>query len=107
MLEADPTLRETLLDANVLTAKAVIAAFDSDSTNTLVAVNAKDLRDDTPNARFAILVRIEDEENVDKVRRLGVDQVISPSTLGGRLLAQQAVNADAESGTPAESQPGT
>ena len=106
VLEADPTLRETLLDANVLTAQAVIAAFDSDSTNTLVAVNAKDLRDATPNAEFAILVRIEDEENVDKVRRLGVDQVISPSTLGGRLLAQQAVSPDAGSGTPSELQTG-
>ena len=42
--------------------------------NTLAAVNAKDLRDDTPRAQFAILVRIEDEENVEKVRRLGVDQ---------------------------------
>ena len=106
VLEEDPTLRETLLDANVLTAQAVIAAFDSDSTNTLVAVNAKDLRDATPNARFTILVRIEDEENVDKVRRLGVDQVISPSTLGGRLLAQQAVSSDADSRAPAEPQPG-
>ena len=106
VLEEDPTLRETLLDANVLTAQAVIAAFDSDSTNTLVAVNAKDLRDATPNARFAILVRIEDEENVEKVRRLGVDQVISPSTLGGRLLAQQAVNPVAGSRTPSESQTG-
>ena len=106
VLEADPTLRETLLDANVLTAQAVIAAFDSDSTNTLVAVNAKDLRDATPNAGFAILVRIEDEENVDKVRRLGVDQVISPSTLGGRLLAQQAVNPGAGSEAPSESQTG-
>ena len=91
VLEADPTLRDTLLEANAPTAHAVIAAFDSDSTNTLVAVNAKDLRDDTPNSRFAILVRVEDEENVAKVRRLGVDQVISPSTLGGRLLAEQAV----------------
>ena len=84
----------------------MIAAFDSDSTNTLVAVNANDLRDATPNAGFAILVRIEDEENVDKVRRLGVDQVISPSTLGGRLLAQQAVSPDAGSGPPSESQTG-
>ena len=91
VLEGDPTLRETLLDANVVTAQAVIATYDSDSMNTLVAVNAKDLRDDTPGAEFAILVRIEDEENVEKVRKLGVDQVISPSTLGGRLLASRAV----------------
>ena len=91
VLEGDPTLRETLLDANIVTAQAVIAAYDSDSMNTLAAVNAKDLRDDTPGAQFAILVRIEDEENVEKVRKLGVDQVISPSTLGGRLLAARAV----------------
>ncbi len=91
VLEGDPTLRDTLLDANVVTAQAVIASYDSDSMNTLAAVNAKDLRDDTPSARFAILVRIEDEENVEKVRKLGVDQVISPSTLGGRLLASRAV----------------
>ena len=106
VLEEDPTLRDTLLEANVLTAQAVIAAFDSDSTNTLVAVNAKDLRDANPGTGFAILVRIEDEENVEKVRRLGVDQVISPSTLGGRLLAQQAVSSDADTGAPAEPQPG-
>ena len=44
---------------------------------------------------------------MEKVRRLGVDQVISPSTLGGRLLAEQAVNLGAGSVAPAESQPGT
>ena len=91
VLQGDATLRETLLDANVVTARALIASYDSDSMNTLVAVNAKDLRDDRPEVHYAILARIEDEENVDKVRRLGVDQVISPSTLGGRLLAERAV----------------
>ena len=97
VLEGDPTLRETLLDANVVTAQAVIATYDSDSMNTLVAVNAKDLRDGPPRSQFAILVRIEDEENVEKVSKLGVDQVISPSTLGGRMLASRAVEpADAQ-----------
>ena len=79
-----------------MTAQAVVATYDSDSIDEkrwrirakghdvpdtarhpvggLAAVNAKDLRDDTPRAQFAILVRIEDEENVEKVRRLGVDQ---------------------------------
>ena len=70
--------------------------------NTLVAVNAKDLRDSLPRAQFAILVRIEDEENVEKVHRLGVDEVISPSTLGGRLLAEHAVKlGESRNRTPA------
>jgi voltage-gated potassium channel len=103
VLEGDPTLRETLLEANVVTAQAVVATYDSDSMNTLAAVNAKDLRDDTPRARFAILGRIEDEENVDKVRKLGVDQVISPSTLGGRLLAARAVELADERASQSES----
>ena len=104
VLEGDPTLRDTLLEANVATAQAVVATYDSDSMNTLAAVNAKDLRDDTPRAQFAILVRIEDEENVEKVRRLGVDQVISPSTLGGRLLATRAVElGESQSRTQGES----
>ena len=103
VLEADPTLRETLVEANVVTTRAVIAACDSDAMNTLVAVNAKDLRDSTPHVRFAILVRIEDEESVDTVRRLGVDKVISPSTLGGRLLAEQAVElTESRSQTPTD-----
>ena len=104
VLEGDPTLRDTLLEANVATVQAVVATYDSDSMNTLAAVNAKDLRDDTPRAQFAILVRIEDEENVEKVRRLGVDQVISPSTLGGRLLATRAVElGESQSRTQGES----
>ena len=90
VLEGDPTLRETLVDASVAGARALVATSDSDSLNTLVAVNAKHLRDSLPRAGFAILVRIEDEENVEKVRLLGVDEVISPSTLGGRLLAKRA-----------------
>ena len=103
VLEGDPTLRETLVEASAGSARALIATFDSDSMNTLVAVNAKDLRDSLPRAQFAILVRIEDEENVEKVHRLGVDQVISPSTLGGRLLAEHAVKlGESRNRTPAD-----
>ena len=100
VLEGDPTLRETLVDASAGRARALIATFDSDSMNTLVAVNAKHLRDSLPRARFAILVRIEDEENVEKVRLLGVDEVISPSTLGGRLLAKRAAELGQPQGRP-------
>ena len=44
---------------------------------------------------------------LDELRDRNVMVMISPSTLGGRLLAEQAVNLGAGSGTPAKSQPGT
>lgn len=92
ILPGDPTRRETLLQANLSNALALIAAFDSDSVNTLIAITAKALRDEV-KGRFRIVVRVEDEENVEKVQRLGADEVISPSTLGGRMMATRAVEA--------------
>ena len=70
---------------------AIISAFDSDSLNILVAVTAKELRDSLKGCRLRILVRVEDEENMDKARRIGADEVISPSTMGGRLMAAEAL----------------
>jgi voltage-gated potassium channel len=90
VLLGDATQRETLQQANLGNALAVITAFDQDSMNTLVAVTAKELRDEA-KSRFRIVVRVEDEENVEKVQRLGADEVISPSTLGGRMMATRAV----------------
>ena len=89
-LLGDATQRETLEQANVQNAQALIAAFDSDSVNTLVAITARELRD-AVGGKFRIVVRVEDEENVEKVRRVGADEAISPSTLGGRMMATKAV----------------
>jgi voltage-gated potassium channel len=90
VLAGDPTQRETLEQANVCDAVAVIAAFDSDSVNILIALTAKELRESDSVCKFRILVRVEDEENVEKAKRIGADEVISPSTMGGRLLAGKA-----------------
>ena len=90
VLAADATRKETLQEANIYQASAVIAAFDSDATNMLVAVTARELRDAREKARFRIIVRVEDEENIEKAKRVGADEVVSPSTMGGRLMAAKA-----------------
>ena len=95
VLTGDPTTRAVLEQANLPRAAAVIAATDSDATNTLVALTARGLREEGEPHRFRILVRIEDEENIEKVRHIGVDEVISPSTLGGRLMASRALGDEA------------
>ena len=87
VVHGDPTERATLMKANLTNAEAVIAATDSDATNTLIALTAKELRDTDDSIDFRIIVRVEDEENIRKVRQIGADEVISPSTLGGRAMA--------------------
>ena len=91
VLAGDPTEKGTLEQANLPRAAAVIAATDSDATNTLIALTARELRDCADENRFRIVARIEDEENIEKVRHVGVDEVISPSTIGGRLMANRAL----------------
>ncbi|MCY3790101.1 MAG: NAD-binding protein [Gemmatimonadetes bacterium] len=93
VLQGDPTERAVLEQANLSSATAVIAATDSDATNTLVALTARALREAGEQHKLRIVVRIEDEENIAKVQSISVDEIISPSTLGGRLMAQRAVGA--------------
>ena len=98
VVAADATRKETLEEANVHQAAAVIAAFDSDATNMLVAVTAKELRDAREKTHFRIIVRVEDEENIEKAKRVGADEVVSPSTLGGQLMVSKAQESPGRAG---------
>lgn len=91
VLAGDPTREETLRAAGLLNASAVVCAYDTDSVNMLIAVTAKEMRDAAKRSRPRIIVRIEDEENIPKAKRVGADEVISPSTMGGQLIAQKAI----------------
>ncbi len=93
----DPTLAETLRDAGLLNAKALICAHDRDETNVLIAITARELCDTATGARPRIIVRVEDEENIPKAKSVGADEVISPSTLGGQLIARKAFADDKHS----------
>ena len=95
VIAGDGTRKEILEQANVRRAMAVVAASDRDSDNILIAVTAKECRNSAPGSRCRIIVRVEDEENIKKAQDVGADEVISPSTLGGRLMAAKAVGADA------------
>ena len=93
VLQGDPAEREVLQQANLPSAAALIAATDSDAANTLVALTARTMRETGSGNNFRIVVRLEDEENIGKVESLGVDEIISPSTLGGKLMARRALGA--------------
>ena len=100
VLAGDATKTETLATANIKRALAIIAASDSDSVNTMVALTANEYRQREKPCRVRIIVRVEDEGNIEKVRHVGADEVISPSTIGGRLMAKKAVEREGGADAP-------
>lgn len=92
VLTADPSDEAPLQQAGIVDARAVIAATNNDAQDALGILTARQLNPDV-----TIVAAATQRENVAKLRRAGADRVISPSTIGGRLIANSAVGGrDAE-----------
>ena len=86
VLTADPSDEEPLQRAGIVDATAVIAATNNDAQDALAILTARQLNPD-----LLIVAAATQRENVAKLRRAGADRVISPATIGGRLLANSAI----------------
>ena len=91
---ADPSDVDPLERVNLDGARAVVAAPEDDARDALAILTARQLN---PDVR--IVAAVTQRENVDKLRRAGADQVISPSTLGGHILVDCAFGADSKDAT--------
>ena len=78
----DPTKEETLEKANIKNAKNVILSFDDDSDALLAIHVIRDL-----NPWLNIVAKIHDNEHVKLAEEVGADHVVSPSSIGGKLLS--------------------
>jgi voltage-gated potassium channel len=81
----DATSEEILKKADVISAKTVVAATDSDATNAFICLLAK-----TINKHITILSRVGDVTNIEKLDKAGADYVFSMSTVG-RFIAKSAI----------------
>ncbi|AUV82979.1 potassium channel protein [Salinigranum rubrum] len=88
---ADPSDAESLQRARVDTARAVVVATNNDAEDALAILTARQL-----NPEVRIVAAASNRENVDKLKRAGADTVISPTTLGGHLMAESALGGDSE-----------
>ena len=88
---ADPSDVESLERARVDTARAVVVATNNDAEDALAILTARQLN---PDVR--IVAAASNRENVEKLKRAGADTVISPTTLGGHLMAESALGGDSE-----------
>lgn len=86
VLTGDPSDEEPMQRAGLDDARAVVVATEDDAADALAVLTARELEPEVP-----IVAAASDADNVEKLRRAGATTVISPSRIGGRLLAQSAL----------------
>lgn len=79
----DATLEETLLEANIKEAKALIIALPNDANNVFIMLTAREL-----NSSLYIVCRASEQSSEKKMYRAGANKVIMPEALGGIHMAQ-------------------
>lgn len=77
---------DTLLDAGIMKARAVLACVDSDAENIFITLTARELRPD-----IQIVARAGKESSERKLLRAGANRVISPYKTSGRAMAELAL----------------
>jgi voltage-gated potassium channel len=81
-VDGDATLDETLLEAGIEHAKAVVGALNDDASNMMMTVTARGL-----NPQLFIIARAALPESEKKLMRAGADDVISPYKVGARHIS--------------------
>jgi voltage-gated potassium channel len=80
----DATDDDALAQANLATARGVVAALSEDKDNLYITVAT---RFSNPGAR--IIARASELSHVEKLRRAGADSVVSPNALGGMRMVSE------------------
>lgn len=85
-LHGDATDNDVLLAAGVLHARGVFAVAHDDSQNLVISLSAKQL-----NSGLRVVARCHDLKNVEKTRRAGADEIVSPDFTGGLRIVSAMV----------------
>jgi voltage-gated potassium channel len=85
-VQGDATVEETLVEAGIKHCKALIAASDTDATNTYITLTAKGLRPET-----YVVARVSSETVERKLIQAGADRTVSLYRIGGRRMAFAAL----------------
>lgn len=86
VIEADPTDDAVLRRAGIAEAQAVIVATTNDGVDALAVLTARQLN---PDVR--IVAAATNRENAEKLELAGATTIISPATIGGRMLVRSAL----------------
>lgn len=81
-MEGDATDDDTLLEAGIMKAQAMISTLPDDASNLFVVLSARSL-----NSKLKIISRASSENALKKLRVAGVNNVIMPEKVGGTHMA--------------------
>ena len=82
VLEGNPTSEITLAEANILSARIVIAAMASEVDNLLIGITSRDL-----GQEISVFALSNDPILGNRMRKIGIDEVINPAELLGDHVA--------------------
>jgi voltage-gated potassium channel len=85
-LHGDATDNDLLLAAGIMHARGLFAVAADDSQNLVISLSAKQIN---PNLR--VVARCHDVKNVEKTRRAGADEIVSPDFTGGLRIVSAMV----------------
>lgn len=85
-LHGDGTDNDVLLAAGVKRARGVFAVASDDSQNLVISLSAKQL-----NPKLRVVARCHEVRNVEKTRRAGADEIVSPDFTGGLRIVSAMV----------------
>ena len=88
-IQEDAILDETLNQANIKTAKAIIISLPKDADNVFITLTARQL-----NPKIIIISRASEESTEIKLRRAGADHVVMPDLIGGSHMANLIIKPD-------------
>ena len=88
-INQDAILDDTLIKANINSAKAIIITLPNDSDNVFITLTARQL-----NPNIIIVSRASEETTEIKLKRAGANHVVMPDSIGGSHMAQLIIKPD-------------
>jgi len=82
VLQGDVLSEETLKAAGMDRARMLIAAMGSDADNVFLTLTARGI-----NPKIKVIARAEREESIKKLKQAGATEVVMPSVIGGKAMA--------------------
>jgi voltage-gated potassium channel len=85
-LHGDASDDDLLEGADIMAARGVFAVTGDDSRNLMIIITAKQL-----NPTVRVVARAQETRNIEKMRKAGADEIISPDFTGGMRMASAMI----------------